>query len=221
MVMSTTMISYVSAQDCTAFFPMEEGSVREMTSYDKKDKVTGTVIQTVKEVREDGDKMEIVVEVETLDKKGEQISMGELMFVCEEGVFKVDMRNYLDPSAMQGMEDMELVVDATDLIMPSELSAGMELPDGSIEMSASTSGMTMMNFRTYVTNRKVEGTETISTPAGTFDCYKISQDVEVKTIMSIKASSIEWVAEGVGVVKSESYNKNGKLNGYTLLTSIK
>jgi hypothetical protein len=218
--MSVMLLSIASAQDCTAFFPMEEGSVREMTSYDKKDKVTGTIIQTVKEVKKEGERIDIVVEMEMKDKKGKQVSQGELVFTCEEGIFKVDMRNYLDPGSMQGMDDMEFTVDATELEMPADLEPGMELGDGSISMSASSGGMAMMNFNTFVTNRKVEGKETITTPAGTFECYKISQDMEVKSIMSIKTSSIEWVAEDVGVVKSESYNKNGKLTGYTLLTSL-
>ena len=30
----------------------------------------------------------------------------------------------------------------------------------------------------------------------------------------------EWIAEGVGAVKSETYNKNGKLMGYSELTAV-
>ena len=39
-------------------------------------------------------------------------------------------------------------------------------------------------------------------------------------IMNIEGSSKEWYAEGVGVVRSESYNKNGKLTGYSELTKF-
>ena len=219
-ISTVLVVQGVSAQDCRAYFPMEEGAVREMTSYDKKDKITGTTIQTVKEVREQGDRIDILVEMEMMDKKGEQFSKGELDFTCEDGVFKVDMRNYLDPNTLQGMGDLEVTVDATELVMPSELKPGMELNDGTIEMTAASGGVNVMSFTTNVKNRKVEGMETITTPAGTFECFKISQDVEVRSIMSVKTSSIEWVAENVGVVKSESYNKKGKLTGYMLLTKM-
>jgi hypothetical protein len=30
----------------------------------------------------------------------------------------------------------------------------------------------------------------------------------------------DWIAEGVGMVKSETFNKNGKLLGYSELTQI-
>lgn len=191
--------------------------MRELTSYDHKDKITGTIIQTVKEVKESGDKVEIIVDMEMRDKKGEQISKGELLFTCEDGIFKIDMKNYLDPATMAGMEGMEVTVDATDLEMPSKLEPGMELDDGTVTM-VTQAGVMSMNFKTHIHNRKVEGRETIETPAGTFECYRISQDADVKSIVNVSTKSTEWVAEDVGVVKSESYNKNGKLTGYTLLT---
>jgi hypothetical protein len=39
--------------------------------------------------------------------------------------------------------------------------------------------------------------------------------------MNINVSSIEWITSKLGVVKSESYNKNDKLMGYTILSSWK
>jgi hypothetical protein len=37
--------------------------------------------------------------------------------------------------------------------------------------------------------------------------------------MNMNFSTVEWIAEKVGVVKSETYDKNGALTGYTLLVS--
>jgi hypothetical protein len=71
----------------------------------------------------------------------------------------------------------------------------------------------------------VVGKESITTPAGTYDCYKITSDIATQTQMGIKmninVSSIEWITSKLGVVKSESYNKNDKLMGYTILSSWK
>ena len=70
-----------------------------------------------------------------------------------------------------------------------------------------------------ITNRKVEGKESITTAAGTWDCFKISyhSKVLVKIIVGIPMNSnvTEWYAPGFGVVKTES---NG---GWTAITSIK
>ena len=38
--------------------------------------------------------------------------------------------------------------------------------------------------------------------------------------MKVKTNNIEWYAKGVGIVKTETYDK-GKLQSYTELTEIK
>lgn len=71
-----------------------------------------------------------------------------------------------------------------------------------------------------VTNRKVEARESVTTTAGTWDCYKISykSKITIKTMgigMPINIDGTEWYAPGFGVVKTESKN------GGTAITSIK
>ena len=78
-----------------------------------------------------------------------------------------------------------------------------------------------MNMNISISNRKVEAAENLTTPAGTFECYKISCDVAIKMMINVKTKSIEWYAKGVGMVKSESYNTDGKLMGSNVLTSFK
>jgi hypothetical protein len=75
-----------------------------------------------------------------------------------------------------------------------------------------------------ITDRKVVGKESVTTPAGTFDCFKITSNstIKTKTVVGItmEFSAIEWLAPKAAIVKSESYKK-GKLQGYTLLTKLK
>ena len=55
--------------------------------------------------------------------------------------------------------------------------------------------------------------------AGTFDCYVIYSETKTKMMMANKTfPSRTWLAKGVGMVKQESYNKNGKLMGSMVLT---
>jgi len=116
---------------------------------------------------------------------------------------------------------MEVEVDATNLEIPSHLEPGMKLNDGIITIKASTGGMTLMTLQTRVFDRIVESRETITTEAGTFDCYKVTQMIEIKTLGKFVVKGIEWIAENIGTVRSESYNKKGKLSGYSVLTSLK
>lgn len=76
-----------------------------------------------------------------------------------------------------------------------------------------------------ISDRKVEGKETINTPAGTYQCFKISYKMSIDTSMlginiPINFRGIDFIAEKEGIVRSESYNKNGKLMAYTLLSKV-
>ncbi len=78
-----------------------------------------------------------------------------------------------------------------------------------------------MNMNVIIENRKVEAKETITTPAGTFECYKISSEISSKVaFVNQKFKSVDWFAKGVGMVRTETYDKKGKLESYALLTKF-
>jgi len=211
----------VYAQECVPYYPVKEGIVREMASYDKKDKLTGTTIQTVKEIKTTGNITEWTIGTVSKDDKGKELSAGDLHMTCEAGIFKMDMRNFVDDETLKAYEDMEVTMDATDLDFPGDLSVGQTLKDGSITIKISSQGMAMMTMIVKIYDRKVEAIEDITTPAGTFSCYKMTSTIESKTMFTIIAKTTDWMAKNVGSVRSETYDKDGKLTGYMVLTSMK
>ena len=213
----------LKAQDCKLFFPSEEGTFLEMTNYDKKGKVTGYSSQKILETKEVDGAFVVVFEQASRDKKGENEVKGIMEVSCKDGKFYFDLDNYLSSMNMDTYEenpDMDVVVDGDEIFYPAELNPGDQLPDGSLVAKVLSSGMQIMSMTVDITNRKVEGKESVTTPAGTFECHKITQDVELKTIMKIKSKDATWLAEGVGVVKTEMYDKKGKLTGSTVLTKL-
>ena len=133
----------------------------------------------------------------------------------------MDMQNFVNQEMMESFEGMEVTMDATDLHYPSDLSVGQTLKDGELTMKVSSQGVPVMTMVVKIYDRKVEAKEDVTTPAGSFSCYKMSYTIETKTFMTIVARGIDWIAPKVGPVKSESYDKKGKLTGYTLLTTLK
>ncbi len=209
-----------SAQDCRIYFPDEEGTVREMTNYDKKDKVTGKTLQKILEKKVEGKNVQLVVETSVVDDKDQPLSQTTMELFCEDGVFKIDMSEYLS-EVLAAYQSMEIEMEGDQLVFPSKMNVGDELPDANMQITASSNGINMINMNVEITNRKVVARETLTTPAGSFDCYKLSYDLLSKTrLVNVTTSSMEWVSEGAGVVKTESYNKNGKLMGYSLLTRL-
>ncbi len=217
-------VNSIIAQDgCSPYYPLKKGVEYDMESYDTKGKLQSKSVNKIIDSKEIANGMEATISSEVMDKKDKPINNAEFTFKCQNGVFSVDMQSFLDQSQMSAYEGMDVKVDAEYLDIPGNLEKGQKLKDGYIKLTMGNGGATLMTMTVNITNRMVEGKESITTPAGTFDCSIISYDVEsvmgAMMPIKIKASSKEWYSEGVGMVRSESYRK-GKLQGYTLLTRM-
>jgi hypothetical protein len=131
------------------------------------------------------------------------------------------MKSLMDPAAMGDMKDMQMEVSGVDLEIPSTMVVGLTLPDANVNVSFSMNGMVIMRMYVKITNRKVAAQESVTVPAGTFDCFKITYDIETKAMAKITASAAQWMAKGPGMVKSETYDKKGKLSSSQLLNDYK
>lgn len=77
-----------------------------------------------------------------------------------------------------------------------------------------------MKMNVMMTDRKITGKESITTPAGTFDCYILTYKMDTKMALNISTSGKQWLAPKVGIVRDEVYNKSGKLTSYSELTAF-
>ncbi len=119
------------------------------------------------------------------------------------------------------MGDVEMDISGTDVEWPNNLSVGQELPDGNVSVKMKMGGMMNMNMNVETINRKVEKKESVTTPAGTFDCFVIYSETKSKMMMANQTfPSRVWLTEGVGMIKQESYNKNGNLMASSILTQF-
>jgi len=209
--------AFALAQDCEMYFPVNKGQVRMMSSFDQKDKLTGKSKQTVIESIQSSDAFTITILSEAMDPKDELLFSGEFTVECKDGVFYMDMDDLLS-GLTSTMQDVEFTIEGDNLDYPAKMKPGDKLKDGSVTLAFSQAPM--MNTSVTIFNRIVEAIEDITTDAGTFSCYKISYDMETKAMITIKGSSVEWIAKEIGVVRSESYNKKGKLTGYSVLTKL-
>ena len=213
-------ISNLFSQECVFYSPVEKGTVLKHSNYDKKDKLTGTTTQTVIDnyVEEGTQVIKLRNEYQGVDM--DSVFMTELELKCKDGKYYVDMESYIGESTLTPYSDMETTFEVENMTIPAELKVGEVLDNGKITVTISNNGMKILTISVNISNRKVEAKEDITTRAGTFECYKISYDISTKMLITIKASTVEWYAKNVGVVRSESYNKKGKLTGYTVLTEF-
>jgi len=215
------LITGMYAQDCPLYYPDALNSQLEYKQYDKKGKFIGSSIQKVNDFKKTGSGYEVKVSAESFDDKGKSLGIMQLLARCQDGVYFIDMKNLLGAQSMEAYKDMEMQIEGGSMEMPAIMKAGDMLKNGDMKISIASGGMSIMNMTFNISNRKVDAVESITTPAGTYECYKITYDIATKMMVNVKTKGIEWYAKGVGLVKSESYSNDGKLLGSNVLASLK
>lgn len=221
LVWSIFLFTGLIAQECPLYYPDAVNTQMEYKQFDKKGNPTSSSIQKITDVKKTGNGYVIEVASEAFDSKGKSIGKTNLTARCEAGIYFIDMKNLMGQQSMEAYKDYEMKIEGGSLELPSNMKAGDLLKDGSMKITFSSNGTSIMNMSIAVTNRKVIGTESLTTPAGTFECYKISYDVATKMMINVKTKATEWYAKGTGLIKSETYSTDGKLLGSSVLTSIK
>jgi len=209
------------AQECENYFPTEQGATWTMTNYDGKDKVESTQKATVISSENSNGGILTTISSTSYDNKEKQTYQNTFTTLCKDGVFYIDMKNFMPPTEGDDGSQSQMQIEAANMEIPANLAIGQKLPDSWIKISIQVEGMPSMGGQTItMTNRTVEGFESITTPAGTFQCVKISWDTEMKMLFNIKSKSVTWYALGVGNVRTETYDKKGKLEGTSILTAF-
>ena len=200
---------------CSTYYPFEEGSSFQITNYNKKGKKETVVNYNITNVTETS----AMFNTQILDKKGKEITTSNYDIICENDLVSIDFKSMMSPDLFSQYKNIDMDFEGTNIELPNNLSVGQTLKDAEMKMTMNMSGI-KMNLGINIINRKVEAQESITTPAGTFDCYVITYDTEMKMGLKRIGKNKEWIAKGVGLVKSENYNKKGKLISYSELTQI-
>lgn len=213
-----------NAQECRFFYPTEVGTKLDYTFYNKKGREESYQTQEIIDKRiESGVTIVEIEATSTTGKKNEEAIKSTFDVKCDGGKFYINMQDFtssVNYEQYEGSPDVDVVVDSEDMFYPSDMAVGQTLPDGKVEIAVLANGAKMFGSTVTVKDRKVESTETIETPAGTFECLKVTATVITKSMMSMETKTIQWLAEDIGIVKTENRNKKGKLAGYQLLTGI-
>ncbi|MDP4149412.1 MAG: hypothetical protein Q8927_02590 [Bacteroidota bacterium] len=225
--------SYGYSQDCQSFFFFQKNKTIEMSISNKKGEPNGKQVYQVSDVTIAGGTTTATIATEMFDKNGNSLAKSNSSVQCHEGTIMVDMRMMLPPR-----ESEQYAASARTqsflLEYPTAMHVGDALKDGNLSMQLNMPppgagappgppgppgfGRTI---NMAISNRKVEAQESVTTPAGTWNCYKISFKCRmtvkngVPFAIPVNLDGFEWYAPGFGVVKSQTKNSS------TQITSIK
>ena len=204
------------SQDCKNYYYLQNNKTIEMTIYNKKGEASAKQVYTVSDYKNSGGASSATVNSEMFDKNGKSITKSISTVKCIGGVMMMDMKMSMPQGQQYGTTDAK--AENVYIEYPAAMNAGDNLKDGHMELDMDNKGM-KQSLTLDVANRKVEGKEKITTPAGTWDCYKItnSTKMKIKTMgigIPMNMDVTEWFAPGFGIVKTQSKY------GETIITSI-
>ena len=190
-----------------------------MSIYDKKGDLSGKLVYSISDVKTSNGLTTGSVQSEMFDKKGRTIAKGNSVMKCNGGVMMINMKMVMPTPQAEQFNQASAKTDDFFIEYPVNMNKGDQLKEGTLTMDVDNNGL-QQSITMTVFDRKVEDKEKVTTPAGTWDCYKISY----KNKMSIRIMGVgvpvnmegtEWYAPGFGVVKSVSKH------GSTEITSVK
>ena len=231
--MAASASDATGAPGCGSMIMFHKGAIIEGKDYDTAGKVRSSSVTTVTNVRSEGNETIADLSMDTHSTYGgkEHNKVLNMSYKCDGKRLVMDLSGFL--SNFSALKDAS--VEGRALEFPLELSVGQELPEASVSATIDAGRVKMKTTSTYA-KRRVEKKETISTPAGTWSCYKIVNNIEttmdagsdavakkmaeMMKQRSPKISSAMWFAPGFGVVRSEFY-KDNKLDSRSEIVSVK
>ncbi len=217
---------YGQQQDCKSYYFLQNNAEVEMSIYDGKSELVAKNIEKVLNVNRTANVISSNFSTTLKDANGKDLSTGKGKFKCTGSEILLDMQMAMpNIPQLQNMK-MEAGSDEVFLSYPATLKEGQTLPGGEKQMSGNMNGMEI-SMTLKVSDRKIVGKEKVTTPAGTWECFKISyklglsvQMMGTNFPMDLDVNATEWFAPGFGIVKTNS-ERGGSLLGSMQITAFK
>ena len=220
-LLGATLCSFsLYAQDCNGYYFLQNNKTIEMAILDKKGEQSAKQVYTVSNVDNAGTTTTADLQSEMFNNKGKSMAKGKAKIKCDGGVMMVDMKMSIPTqSGTQNAVESDVKTDNIYIEYPNNMNVGDNLKNATMHMDMDNNGM-KQSIDMEVFDRKVEAKEKITTPAGSWDCYKISfkSKMKIKTMginMPMNIEGVEYFAPGFGIVKTQSKQ------GGTEIVSIK
>ena len=201
----------IGQNQCSTYFPFTEQKKLEYVNYDKKGEPAGKTLLHITVVDDIDNGLEAQVESTILDDQDEVLSEGAYQVQCVGNELRMDISNVMSPELTASFSHLEVTLSGDPFTLPAEWESGQALPDATNRLQAGSEGLKLMDITIQATNRKIEAEETLKTQAGSFETIRLEYDLSMKMIINKSFRIIQWYAPNVGIVRSESYNKKGKM----------
>jgi hypothetical protein len=204
--------------NCEGYYATKKGTVMEMKVLDNKNNVTGKSLLEVIENRQEGGKSIAVVKTQVTDLKKNKTTESSYELVCDGAETAINMLKSVEASLKKSTQFSQSSVSGNNPVFPNTMKVGQTLPEATI--SISVKGEISLDSGVKIYDRKVVAEEKITLEAETFDCIVITYTEDTSILFNKTKKYKVWMAKGVGIVKSEEYDKKERLEKVVELTKF-
>ena len=211
---------------CAHPFGLREGQNVEYQLLDAKGKATGTWRYRVLKISTDttGKKKNPLIITTVRLKSGlydltnQVLQQQDLTYFCRQDTVFTDGLNEINYGGLKSFRDRLMAFKGTPLAWPNQAKGGTSLAEGGVVVQVSSPSVAIAKIKTTLRKRKVlAGPTAITVPAGTFNCYAVESQRVLATVarvdLTLKSGGreVDYYDPNVGIVKTEYYDKGGKL----------
>lgn len=205
----------------------QKGATFERANYDSKGKLAGYTQMVVEQCDSTADGVCVKNRTFSLDSQRKPVEqkVGERTLPAEQTeqiiVRPSEMVIPLGSADLPSVEGVEASFSGDEYTIPYALEPGQALPDIHFSFTMSSDGHSM-SIKMTIDQRKVLARETVVTPAGTFEAFKVSERMTFKLfIIKESMKTITWYVPGIGAVREEAQRGNGKVESRSELIAFR
>ena len=228
-------LSFQKAEALTSPFGWRTGQGIEYQMLDAKGKLTSTWRYRVLAVSTDGGGKQTkrvttsIVRLKSgyYDLRNRLLVQQDLTFRLRRDTIYTDGLTEINYEALKSFRDRRIAYSGTPLAWPAKPKVGAVLPRGGVSVQVSSPMVAIAKVETTLAQRTIKsGPEPVTVPAGTFSCYVVESQRTQATVaradMVIKATSrqLDYYAPTIGIVKTEYFDKGGKLMQSRVLSKL-
>ncbi len=215
-----------TATGCAHPFGLRVGQNIEYQLLDAKGKATGTWRYRVYKISADtaGKRKKPVITTKIRLKSGlydltnRVLQQQDLTYFCRHDTTFADGLGEINYDGLKSFRDRLMAYQGTPLAWPNQPAAGTGLAEGGVVVQVSSPSVAIAKVKTTLRQRKiVAGPAPVTVPAGTFSCYTVESQRELATaarvdlVLKSGGREVDYYDPAVGIVKTEYYDKGGKL----------
>lgn len=167
------------------------------------------------------DESSVVLSMGASLTEGGQMQNTTITYAIDNGEYVISLKDALGEALQQLQGKFEIMDNAEDLRYPITLDESSVLPDASMKIKATIQGMEL-EMLLSVKERKMQGKETITVPAGTFECIKFVENQVISLMGQEQVTQVTyWYGKDTGLVKQSTFAMGGMVAADLVLKEIK